>query len=67
MKKKKEGRKENEMKWIDNGIGDEGAKSLSETLNMNTSLTSLNLGCDENEKKWNKRYKRNEKWNEMNR
>ena len=38
-----------EMKeWIDNEIGDEGAKSISETLKINTSLTELNLWSDEN-------------------
>ena len=37
-----------EMKeWIDNEIGDEGAKALSESLKINTSLTSLGLGSDE--------------------
>ena len=47
-----------EMKeWIDNGIGTEGAKTISESLKINTSLTSLNLRCDdkirnEGEKKW---------------
>ena len=33
--------------WIVNQIGDEGAKSLSETLKINTSLTSLGLIGDE--------------------
>ncbi len=41
---------ESEGEWIGNQIGDEGAKSLSEALKINTSLTSLNLGSDE--KKW---------------
>ena len=31
----------------DNGIGDEGAKSMSEMLNVNTTLKSLNLECEE--------------------
>ncbi len=39
----------NEMKWIDNGIGPEGAQTLSETLKINTSMTSLNLEGNENE------------------
>ena len=30
-----------------NNIGVEGAKSLSEMVKMNTTLTSLNLGGDE--------------------
>ena len=34
-------------KWIDNGIETEGAKSLSESLKINTSLTELDLGGDE--------------------
>ena len=40
-----------------NGIGDEGAKSLSEMLKSNTTLTSLNLNGEEEERK----RKRNEK------
>ena len=50
------------MKWIGNQIGDEGAKSISESLKINTSLTTLYLWSDEkiwneeerigNEKKW---------------
>ena len=45
--------------WIGNGIGDEGAKRISESLKINTSLTKLDLIGDEkkmereyNEKKW---------------
>ena len=34
----------------DNEIGDEGAKSMSEALKSNTTLTSLNLGCEEEER-----------------
>ena len=34
-------------KWIGNQIGDEGAKTISESLKINTSLTSLDLRCDE--------------------
>ena len=34
---------------IGNRIGDEGAKAISETLKVNTSLTSLNLSCEEEE------------------
>ena len=45
---------ENEMKeWIVNEIGDEGAKTISESLKINTSLTSLDLSCDE--KIWNEK------------
>ena len=43
---KKERRNEKE-EWIDNQIGDEGAKAISESLKINTSLTSLDLRCDE--------------------
>ena len=34
-----------------NGIGDEAAKSMSETLKNNTTLTSLNLGSEEEGKR----------------
>ena len=40
-----------------NGIGDEGAEAMSEMLKVNTTLTSLNLGCEEEERK-EKRKKR---------
>ena len=33
-----------------NGIGDEGAKSMSEALKTNTTLTSLNLSGEEEER-----------------
>ena len=39
--------KTNEI-WTDNDIGSEGARMLSETLKTNTTLTVLNLFCDEN-------------------
>ena len=45
-------------KWIDNEIGDERARSISESLKINTSLTELLLNCEEkigNEKKSRKR------------
>ena len=39
---------ENEMKeWIVNEIGDEGAKTISESLKINTSLKTLDLWSDE--------------------
>ena len=41
-------------KWIGNQIGDEGSQAISETLKINTSLTTLSLLSDEmirNEKK----------------
>ena len=34
----------------DNWIGDEGAKSVSEMLKVNTTLTSLGLGGEEERK-----------------
>ena len=34
-----------------NEIGDEGAKSLCETLQVNSTLTSLEVECEEDEKK----------------
>ena len=40
-------REQNEIKMIDNEIGDEGAKRISESLKINTSLTSLGLSGDE--------------------
>ena len=33
--------------WIDNEIGAEGAGMISEALKCNSSLTELNLSCDE--------------------
>ena len=41
----------------DNGIGDEGANTLSEMLKVNTTLTSLDLTC-EKEQRREKREKR---------
>ena len=35
---------------IDNGIGDEGAKSMSEMLKVNTTLTTLDLSGEEERK-----------------
>ena len=33
-----------------NRIGDEGAKAMGEMLKVNTTLTTLNLKCDEERK-----------------
>ena len=41
---------------IDNKIVDEGAKAMGEMLKVNTTLTELNLGCEEEER--NKRKKK---------
>ena len=48
-----------------NEIGDEGAKTISESLKINTSLTSLDLGSDEKIRNENERIemKRNEEMN----
>ena len=43
----------------DNGIRDEVAKSMSEMLKSNTTLASLDLGCEEEGKK-RKRNERND-------
>ena len=39
---------DNNWIWTDNEIRDEGAKMLSEVLKSNSTLTTLNLGCDDN-------------------
>ena len=36
------------MKWTVNNIGDEGTMKISESLMTNTTLTKLNLSCDDN-------------------
>ena len=41
-----------------NGIGVEGAKSMSEMLKVNTTLTSLNLDCEEERKERRERKER---------
>ena len=33
--------------WTGNNIGIEGARIISEVLKCNSTLTELNLGCDE--------------------
>ncbi len=35
------------MKWTGNNIGDSGAIAISELLKTNTTLTKLNLECDD--------------------
>ena len=42
-------------KWIVNYIGDEGAKRISESIKINTSLTKLYLGSDEKIRNENER------------
>ena len=34
--------------WTENNIGDEGARMISEALKINTTLTGLYLGGNEN-------------------
>ena len=41
----------------DNGIGDEGAKAMSEMMKVNNTLTELNLGCEEKRKERRERRK----------
>ena len=48
--KKKKNKEMINDKWTANNIGAEGARMISETLKTNTTLTKLDLGCDEN---WN--------------
>ena len=63
--KKTKNEKKWKEKWKDNEIGDEGAKTVSESLKINTSLTELDLGSDEKklnlgrcEMIWKKRMKK---------
>ena len=42
----------------DNGIGDEGAKAMSEMLKVNSTLTTLDLSCEEERKEREERKKR---------
>ena len=37
-----------QRKWTVNNIGDEGAAKISESLMINTTLTTLHLRCDDN-------------------
>ena len=58
----KEKKEENEY-WTDNKIGAEGAKAISETMKINTTLTSLDLGGDDKiEKERNRKKERKRKW-----
>ena len=40
-------RKGKDEQMTDNGIGVEGAKVMSEMMEVNTTLTSLNMSCEE--------------------
>ena len=57
LKIKKEKQRKGKQKmneWIGNNIGDEGAKKISEALMINTTLTELNLYCDDKDRKTKK-------------
>ena len=45
----------NKKQWTGNNIGAEGAKMISESLKINTTLTKLNLSCN-----WNTTIDKNE-------
>ena len=51
--------KSKQKKWTGNKIGDSGASAISESLKINTTLTELDLSCDEIR---NKNEKTKEKW-----
>ncbi len=46
--------RKNKMK-TENKIGVEGAKMISEVMKSNSTLTSLNLGCEEEKQKEERR------------
>ena len=50
-KKGREKKKEKEVRMTGNGIRVEGAKSMSEMLKVNSTLTSLDLGSEEERKR----------------
>jgi len=55
-------------KWTDNNIGDSGAAIICESLKTNTTLTKLDLRCDEkrSKMKWILLIKKMKEWkNEM--
>ena len=45
----------------DNGIGDEGAKAMSEMMKVNSTLTTLDLSCEEERKEREEKEKRKKK------
>ena len=53
-------RKQNEMKWTDNNIGDSGAMKIGEALMTNNTLTTLDLGYDDKDIKWKKKKEKKE-------
>ena len=54
VEKKWKSKYKNNEKWTGNNIGDEGATKISESLMINTTLTTLDLQCDDNIIKNNK-------------
>ena len=48
VEKKWKSKYKNNEKWTDNNIGAKGAAKISESLMTNTTLTTLNLSCDDN-------------------
>ena len=59
-KREKRERKEKEERMTGNGIGDEGAKAISEMLKVNSTLTELNLRGEEERKERRERKKKKE-------
>ena len=49
-------------KWTGNNIGAEGAAKISESLMTNTTLTTLNLSCDDNINESTRNKINNEMW-----
>ena len=63
MRKKKHGEDEGAKntkgdRLVGNGVIDEGAKSVSEMLKKNTTLTSLDMSCEEEKKKTKRKNKK---------
>ena len=46
------------MKWTGNNIGASGAMKIGEALMTNTTLSELDLHCDDKDRKWKKKRKR---------
>ena len=44
-----------------NGIGDEGAKAMSSMMKVNSTLTTLDLSCEEERKEREEKEKRKKK------
>ena len=57
-KNTKKRKKEKEDCLTGNEIRDNGAKTMSDAMKLNTTLTLLNLGCEEKEKKGKRKNKK---------